>query len=368
MERLVGFLRNKLLNRFRWISYLKVGASCFLFLSGHLSFSADLDIENTKSEFIKSKILEEHIVEEPPKVLNAKNKVFPNRGFIKKLPLSLKERFPACEEFLDVTWIDEENRIGYANYDIYSLGRYIDRFIGFVYLHSHRSTYNLNVYVIGSNKELSSNVRYMNKERKKLRDGYPYTLPGERLVKDNFDTLIKLMKELKKEDYPMPFGDRTNDFVWAFNSSLNYTGAMSLSGFTKNVCVAYPDSSRVWFAEVKSIDNILEVLEVDEIYKRVAPIIYPNQYDQINPVSRQMARDAFNNTSAIDLNYDGKLDFFRNNNTLYFKDDDYRNINYGRKESLDCSEQGEKVKGLQLTYDGTDFYYVSCNLTKELNK
>jgi hypothetical protein len=48
--------------------------------------------------------------------------VLTNIGFMKSPPKELKKRFPMCDAFFKVEWI-EEKRIGYSRYDLYRDGK-----------------------------------------------------------------------------------------------------------------------------------------------------------------------------------------------------------------------------------------------------
>src|SRR4030042_2676398 len=51
------------------------------------------------------------------------NPVPENIGFMKNPPKELTEKFPMCDAFLKVEWIDKEKKIGYSHYDLYRDGK-----------------------------------------------------------------------------------------------------------------------------------------------------------------------------------------------------------------------------------------------------
>lgn len=50
-----------------------------------------------------------------------------NIGFMKDPPKGLKDKFPMCDAFLKVKWYDEENSIGYSEYEFYNKGKKSNR-------------------------------------------------------------------------------------------------------------------------------------------------------------------------------------------------------------------------------------------------
>jgi hypothetical protein len=52
-----------------------------------------------------------------------KEPILKNIGFIDNPSKELKEKYPMCDAFLKVEWIDKEKKIGYSRYDIYRDGK-----------------------------------------------------------------------------------------------------------------------------------------------------------------------------------------------------------------------------------------------------
>jgi hypothetical protein len=46
-----------------------------------------------------------------------------NVGFMENPPKELKEKFPMCDAFLKVEWIDKEKKVGYSEYEFYNQGK-----------------------------------------------------------------------------------------------------------------------------------------------------------------------------------------------------------------------------------------------------
>src|SRR5208283_3995138 len=52
----------------------------------------------------------------------SRSQTFDNVGFRKNLPRELRQKFPMCDEFLDVKWIDPKRYIGRVRMDLYTGG------------------------------------------------------------------------------------------------------------------------------------------------------------------------------------------------------------------------------------------------------
>lgn len=57
-----------------------------------------------------------------------------NVGFLASVPAALKKRFPMCDEFLNVTWVDSGKAIGYARYEIYTQGSKVGPWLSLIHL------------------------------------------------------------------------------------------------------------------------------------------------------------------------------------------------------------------------------------------
>src|ERR1017187_7732057 len=53
--------------------------------------------------------------------------IISNIGFMPPPPKELREKFPMCEAFLKVEWIDKEKRVGFSEYELYNQGNKINR-------------------------------------------------------------------------------------------------------------------------------------------------------------------------------------------------------------------------------------------------
>ena len=74
--------------------------------------------------------------------------VLTNIGFMKNPPKELREKFPMCDAFLKVGWIDKEKKIGCSRYDLYQDGKKKGQMTALIYLNQYypHFDYDLNVY------------------------------------------------------------------------------------------------------------------------------------------------------------------------------------------------------------------------------
>lgn len=69
-----------------------------------------------------------------------------NIGFMKNPPKELREKFPMCDAFLKVKWIDKEKKIGYSRYDFFVDGKKRGRITALVYLGDYMPSLDLDLY------------------------------------------------------------------------------------------------------------------------------------------------------------------------------------------------------------------------------
>jgi hypothetical protein len=98
------------------------------------------------------------------KIINKgkRNPVPENIGFMKKPPKELTEKFPMCDAFLNVEWINKEKNIGYSNYEVIIKGK--KRMMwALVTLNDDIPTYGWDVYQYkqqGGLKEIFEMIKY----------------------------------------------------------------------------------------------------------------------------------------------------------------------------------------------------------------
>ena len=139
-----------------------------------------------------------------------------NIGFIANPPKELKEKFPMCDAFLKVEWIDKAKRIGYSHYDAVIEDKKRSVW-ALVELDDLMPSYTLDIYQF--------------KRQDKMKELFDLVKHGKPIW--NFDTLFI-------------GGDGFYE--------VNY-GDVLLSDNQQTVCIAYPDGQRAWVIEGKSTEH-----------------------------------------------------------------------------------------------------------------
>lgn len=128
-----------------------------------------------------------------------------NIGFMKNPPKKLTEKFPMCDAFLKVKWIDKKKRIGYSHFDFYVHGKKRGQMTALVYVGRPYPRFKLDLY------------KYQHKGT--LQDIFSFINDGE-IVDQTFLTIRHKRKK-----------------ITFFPAKLDFT----LSDWRKNVCIPYPD-------------------------------------------------------------------------------------------------------------------------------
>ena len=262
--------------------------------------------------------------------------VLENIGFMKNPPKELQEKFPMCDAFLEVEWIDKEKKIGYSKYqaklinDKGQLGMELKTVWALVHLDDLEPSYTLDVY------------QYQRQGRMK--------------------ELFEMVKDGEPTRIPSHFAIRYKGVLTEFYAPLSPV----LSDFKQTVCIAYPDEQRAWIIEGRSVGKTYNELE-----KKVLE-------NQIKETGGKFNDEWFQKLWVLDINFDGESDFIHNmtieyssqKNLFQYKyvvdhNGDYFLLTYPPKD-LTCRL---KIKGnYPLITDGKNYYISNqCNLT-ELTK
>lgn len=266
-----------------------------------------------------------------------------NIGFMENPPKELKEKFPMCDAFLKVEWIDKEKKIGYSRYDLYRDGKKDER-AAFALIHLDERfpqfDYDLSVFEGIGRIGVEKVFEIIKKGKVAPRDTY---------LTIGYDN----HKELDFE------------FV-GFTQGYSFT----LADNRLNVCIPYPDDQRMWIAEGKSLYKMYSEEEAPKILKKLKALTkFPPEllWDRVDAI--------------IDANFDGLEDYFYGGGIIY---------SYGSKHfamrplwvregddtfgqwSFPPNQKECELKGwrgpLFLTTDGKSFFLNNqCNLT-ELTK
>jgi hypothetical protein len=271
--------------------------------------------------------------------------VLTNIGFMKNPPKELKEKFPMCDAFLKVEWIDKEKKIGYSRYELYGEGGQEKRKTSaLIYLNRDfpRFAYDLGV------EERSGR---MQKVFSLIKQGevVPY-FTGQ--CSCNLEIQYKEDGQTVAED----FSPRESE----------YSG--TLADNRKNVCIPYPDNQRMWIAEGKQAGKIYSSEELARINKELT----------------ESGLDSFplEESVVMDINLDGVNDYFAGIRVAYSYGGRFYEstpLNRGKKnikkipgaeprgsfppnqKTCDDLPTGE----IYFTTDGRNIYLSNqCNLTK----
>ncbi|MEN6422885.1 MAG: hypothetical protein ABFD76_13165 [Smithella sp.] len=274
---------------------------------------------------------------------------FSNIGFMKKPPKKLKEKFPMCDAFLKVDWIDREKKIGYSHYDLYRDGRK-EKQKAFALIHLDESRphydYDLSVSEFEGVGKIGT---------KKI---FSIIKKGKVFFNTNFLS-IEFDNDEKRLDFDTIAGTRD---VYDF----------TLADYRINVCIPYPDNQRVWIAEGKQIDKVYSKEEASKITAKIktyAPSPFPLHGWQIGE------------SWIVDLNFDGMEDYYSGGKIVYSygikyydmkalwkqeSDDTYGQWGFPPTQKIcELKDPKEWVGGFFLTTDGKNFFLNNkCNLTE----
>lgn len=257
-----------------------------------------------------------------------------NIGFIKNPPKELKERFPMCDAFLKVDWIDKEKKVGYSNYE---------------------------AIIKGKKKKLWTLLYVGDVGAQHDWDVYQYKQQGR--LKEIFE-MIK-------------YGtDEGNMLVWiptykGKSVAIHYIsferGRDSLADFRLNVCVPYPDEQKVWIVEGRSVKHTYSEAQRAELLERIS-----------QSSGRSLNKNNFESLWVLDVNFDGQEDFVLDrllvatwSNKMYVTNDEYNSVKQefqvmfppnGRSCRMDARGS------LTLTTDGKHYYINKCNITELTSK
>lgn len=258
-----------------------------------------------------------------------------NIGFMKNPPKALTEKFPMCDAFLKVEWIDKEKKIGYSNYEAIVKNKK-NKFIG--------------------EKKLVWALVNMNGAPGIDYDVYEYKRQGrlneifERVKNGKVKIGVPMMIEYKGETISLYGGKAVNE------DSIHPL----LSDHRQAVCVAYPDKQRAWIVEGKNVKQFLSGAEQDSLFYKV---------NLKAPFSRRL----FESLWVLDINFDKVNDYIYEASIIYFKSGElyqpervteYPNFKYIFPPGNGVCRTGIGV-GNQLTTDGKHYYLNDqCNLTE----
>lgn len=255
-----------------------------------------------------------------------------NIGFVKNPSKALQEKFPMCDAFLKVEWIDNEKKIGYSNYLAASIddnGK----------LEKERKM----VWALVHLGDISPAYSY---------DIYQY------LKNNRMDELFEMIRK----------GSIAED-QWLF--AIRYKGKLTefygvssrvLSDFQQTVCIVYPDGKRALIIEGKSVDN--SYLETER------KIVSGKIKKAVNKFNDKW----FGSLWVLDINFDGDNDFFKGESVKYSSNGNYYGMErievqdtFGRwrfpSSNKECMIKPKR--NYYLTTDGKHYFFCNqCNLNE----
>jgi len=194
-----------------------------------------------------------------------------NQGFVTgEKKEELKNKFSACDEFLDVNWINKEQGVGYVKHDLYKNEKLVGHMDSLVFMRTKQ------------------NQHYRPYDRIEL-----YTLRRQ----GKFEQLMNALKSGRVTAYPETtglnvFSDGFNSFLSQNNLGMTYTGNKAV------VCIPYQDYSKAWLVESKNVKNALNENEFEKLYQQMV--------DKYPRYKKESLKKLF----VLDLNQDGIQDFF----------------------------------------------------------
>ncbi len=259
-----------------------------------------------------------------------------NIGFVKNPPKALREKFPMCEAYLNVKWIDRARMIGHSHYEA--------------------TLINDKGMLDGEKKMVFALVRLDDLWPSYTLDIYEYKHQGR--MKELFD----LVKHGEPIRVPNHFAIKYKGKSTVFFEPLSPV----LSDHRQTVCIAYPDEQKVWIVEGKSVKQTYGEARQETLFNRVK--------EAGNSLSRQLLEKLF----VIDVNFDGKDDYvFQSElgfgvivyswaDSLYKLDRPVDSFDYVLTFPPSNRTCRLRIDGVfPLTTDGKNYYISNqCNLTQ----
>ena len=255
-----------------------------------------------------------------------------NIGFEENPPSVWVKRYPMCDKFLKVKWVDKDKKIGFSKYEIYKNGIKNGHMQALIYLNKRypRIEYDL----------------YKHLKKDKFEDIFSFIKNGEIAGRDQ--NLIIKLNDKKLTFWPTMPANTT------------------LADFRMNVCVPYPDGKLMWLAEGKKVENTYNDVERKLKYKKLL------DFDPGFSLSR------FNDSWIVDFNFDGVHDYFTKGFFYSIGKKYYRlkKTKFILKNGMQFHEYifpPEKhtcIKPFGLNYlttDGENYYFSNqCNITSSI--
>lgn len=265
-----------------------------------------------------------------------------NIGFMKSHTVELTARFPMCEKFLDVKWLDKKYMVGYATYDVFvrkrptdvAVRKRVHAIVAIPFGVPRRYDYDAYQFVRqGKLNELFDRIREGGSEGGSLSAGFAFSI-GEG------DTRIDL--------HP--------------GGALSY-GEMHplLSDHQSTVCIAYPSGNKAWITEGRTVEKTFSGDQIDQ------------HVENLRKEGIKTPLEFFRQMWALDFNGDGTVDFFKPRNLIYSKGSNWHQVaeNFSRHNFVYQAPDSKKScrvdsnrMNFDLTTDGKSYFAAGCNWTE----
>jgi hypothetical protein len=199
-----------------------------------------------------------------------------NIGFMKNPPKELKEKFPMCDAFLKVEWIDTKKKIGYSHYEFVDEGKKKNVW-ALITLDDLMPSYTLDIY------------QYKHKNK--------------------MEELFALVKHGKAGRVQDTFFIDGDGFYEIFNEPL-------LSDNQQTVCIVYPDGQRAWIIEGKTVEHMFSELRTIEMVTEFNKLEMPDYTPEYatahgRKLYSKFTKEIIDPFWVLDINHDGKPDLVR---------------------------------------------------------
>ena len=186
-----------------------------------------------------------------------------NVGFMKNPPKELVDRFPMCDAFLNVKWIDEDRAIGFSKYTLYGDdGSIIINVIpAIVYLNPSLIRYD-----------------YIGKVWNSTMNDWAIEKSMTDPELHNYFADIKSSKVSLSGSTPS-FDGEALDLVSTYFEKFTKTkwpSSYSLAKNSMSICIPYPGMDRVWIVEHKQISSFMDNGEIEKLAANIRISNYKN--------------------------------------------------------------------------------------------
>lgn len=281
---------------------------------------------------------------------------YDNIAFMKNVPKELRQKFPMCDEFLDVTWIDPQRYIGKMKADIY-VGTEHKGMSHLIILSKKWGAYNTvsfwNYIAYGISKE-----EYENKDFEKFIREAEFTF-------DKGYFLMTAKKGNKKMEFQISL---TSEHPW---NDRYLSKIATLSFFTKNIFLVHPDTETAILAEEKKPFIYASLsTEAQKSYNDVMKTVIET-CEIIAPPSKGYRCDmpTVRYATSIDMNYDGVEDFltgfslYKDNKPVKGRKLIYYSQGGAYRVVLIPEDCFSKDREISIKSKEKAVYYQNCSLT-----